>query len=185
MAAGDDLDVGGVVKPGAAVVSQGRDLGQGCQDIDFSEGERGLADAAGFSRNGRAQLGKQAAFDLYDLFLGIENFGFVFFQLRSGEALGVDQGLLALVVGRGQVRIRLRDFEIVAKDRVELYLQRCDSGALALALLDLCQELFAVAAQVAELVEFGLSSGLNYAAVAEGDRGFRDDGAFNALAKIG
>ena len=103
----DDFDVGGVVELGAAVVSQGRDLGQGSQHIDFGERERGLADAAGFSGNGRTQLGKEAALDVYDLLLGIENLRFVLLQLWSGEALGVDQGLLAFVVGRGQVRVGL------------------------------------------------------------------------------
>ena len=38
--------------------------------------------------------------DLDDLFLRVENFRFVFFQLRSGESLGIDQRLLALVVRR-------------------------------------------------------------------------------------
>ena len=104
VAPGDDFDVGGIVELRAAVIAQGRDVGQRRQHIDFGQRQRGLADAAGFSGNRRAQLGKQPALDFDDLFLGIENLGFVFFQLRRGEALGVDQGLLALVVGRGQVR---------------------------------------------------------------------------------
>jgi len=59
------------------------------------------------------------------------------------------------------VRVRLRDFEIVAKDGVELYFQAGDSGALAFALFDLGEELFAVAAEVAELIEFLRSRGLD------------------------
>ena len=126
----------------------------GRQHVDLSQRQRSLPDATGFSGNRRAQLGKQAAFDVDDLFLGIENLGLVFFQLRRGEALGVDQGLLALIVGRSQVQIGLRNLEVVAKNRIELHLERRDPGPLPLPLLDLGQKLFAVAAQVAQLVEF-------------------------------
>ena len=52
------------------------------------------------------------------------------------------------------MQVGLRDLEVVAKNRVELYLERRDPGALPLPLLDLCQKLFAVAAQVAQFVEF-------------------------------
>ena len=52
------------------------------------------------------------------------------------------------------MQVGLRDFDVVAEDRVELHLQRSDPGALALALLDLRQILLAVAAQVAQFVEF-------------------------------
>ena len=105
---------------GAAIISQGGDLRQRRQHIDFSQRQRGLADAAGLTGNSRSQFGKQPALDIDDLFLSIENLRFVFLQFGSGEAFGVDQSLLAFVIGRGQMRVRLRDFEIVAKDRIEL-----------------------------------------------------------------
>ena len=83
------------------------------------------------------------------------------------------------------MRVGLRDFEIVAEDRIELYLERRDAGALPFALLDLRQKLFAVSAQVAKLVEFGIDAGLNDAAVAERNWRLRDDRAVDALAQIG
>ena len=52
------------------------------------------------------QFGKQAALDLDDFFLGVENLRFVFFQLWSREALGIDQRLLTFVVGGREVQIR-------------------------------------------------------------------------------
>ena len=78
---------------------------------------------------------------------------FVLLQLGRGEALGVDQRLLAFVVGGREMQVGLRDLEVVAEDVVELHLQRADAGALALALLDLRDVLLAVAAEVAQLVE--------------------------------
>ena len=113
----------------------------------------------------RAHRGEGAGLDVHVLFLGIENLRFVFLQLWRGKALSVDQGLLAFVIGRGQVRVRLRDFEIVAEDGVELYFQAGDSGALAFALFDLGQDLFAVAADIAERIEFLLDSLMNDAAL--------------------
>ena len=108
-----------------------------------------------------------AALNLDDLFLSIENFRFVFFQFRSGEALGVHQRLLALIIGGHKMQIGFRDLEIVAEDGIELHFERANSGALPLALFDLRKKLFAVAAQVAELIQFLIDAGSNHAAVAE------------------
>src|ERR1019366_6399875 len=72
------------------------------------------------------------------------------------------------------------DFDVVAEDVVEAYLERGDAGALALAGLDLGDVLLAVLAEVAELVELGMISGADGAAIGEvegwliGD-GFEDD----------
>ena len=46
-----------------------------------------------------AKLGEDAALDLDGAFLRGEDFRLELFELGSGEALGVDEGLLALVVG--------------------------------------------------------------------------------------
>ena len=46
-----------------------------------------------------AQLGEDAFLDLNGSVVRGENFALVFLQLGSGEALGVDQRLLAFVVG--------------------------------------------------------------------------------------
>ena len=84
--------LGGVVKLRAAVVAQRGKMGEGEQHVDFSQGQRALADAARFGGDGQAQLGEQAALDFDDLLLGVEDLGFVFLQLRGGEALGARPG---------------------------------------------------------------------------------------------
>ena len=80
-------------------------MGQGRQHIHFGKCKRRLPDAPGLPGNGRTQFGKQPPFDLDDFLLGIQNLRLVFFQLRRGKALGIDQGLLALIVRRRQVKI--------------------------------------------------------------------------------
>ena len=56
------------------------------------------------------------------------------------------------------MQIGLRNLEVVAKNRIEFDLQRRDTRPLTFPLLDLGQKLFAVAAQVAQLVEFMINA---------------------------
>ena len=96
-----------------------------------------------------------------------------------------DQRLLAFVILRDEVQIRLRDFEVVAEDGIELYLERADAGALALALLDLRENLLAVAAEFAQFVEIAVDAGGDHAAVGKAQRRLGDDRVLDALAQIG
>src|SRR6185369_2022948 len=107
-------------------------------------------DALCLGCNGAAQLGKQPALDNDNLLLSVEDLGFVLLQLRSRESFGAHQGLLALVIRRSQVQIRLADLDVVPKYAVELHLQRINGRALPFALLDLRDVLLAVAAQVTQ-----------------------------------
>ena len=47
---------------------------------------------------------EKAALDFEDAVVGIENFALVFLQFGRGETLGVDQRLLAIVIGGGSDR---------------------------------------------------------------------------------
>ena len=82
------------------------------------------------------QLGKDPLLNFDAAVVRGEDFAFVVLQLRRGEALGIDQRLFALVVGRREREVRLGDLDVVAEDRVIAHLQRADAGALPLALLD-------------------------------------------------
>src|SRR5664280_2854327 len=154
----DNFDVRAIFKLGTAVVAIGSERGKRSEYIDFRQRQRSLPDASRLGGDGGAQLRKQAPLDLDYLLLGVEYLHLVLFQLRRGKALGVDQGLLAFVLPRREVQVRLGDLEVIAEDAVELDLQRTDAGALAFALLDLCDVLFAVTAQVAKFVESRLAS---------------------------
>ena len=86
---------------------------------------------------------------------------FVFLELGGSVALGVDEGLLALVVGGREMQIGLGNLDVVAENLVETDLERTDGGALALALFHGGDDLLAVLAEVAQLVEFGVIAAAN------------------------
>src|SRR5262249_50826984 len=100
-----------------AIVPQRRDMCQGPKDIHLRQRERGVPNALCLGRNRSAQFGKQTALDVDDLLLRIENLSLVFLELRSREALSPNQGLLAVIILRDKMQIRLRNLEVVAKDR--------------------------------------------------------------------
>ena len=83
------------------------------------------------------------------------------------------------------MEVGLRDLDVVAEDLVEADLQRVDAGAFAFALFHGGDDLFAVLAEVAEFVEFGVIVGADDAGVG-GERGrLVGDGALEAFADVG
>src|ERR1035438_8599513 len=99
MASFDNLEIARLLwilmKSWPTVIAQGGNVCQASEHVHFGQCERGLADTLGLSGNRGSQFGKQAALDLDDLFLGIEDLRFVLFQFGSCEALGIDQRLFA------------------------------------------------------------------------------------------
>src|SRR5690242_7096781 len=92
------------------------DEGQRCDHVNLCHSQRRLPDPPRLSGDHCPQLSKQSALDLHNFFLRIENLGFIFFELWRSEALGIDQGLLALVVARSEVEVGLADLDVVAED---------------------------------------------------------------------
>ncbi len=82
------------------------------------------------------------------------------------------------------MQVRLRDFDVVAKDGIEFDFERRDAGAAALALLDLRQHLLAVAGQFAQLVEVAIDAGGDDSAVSETQGRLGNDGLLDARAQI-
>src|SRR5207237_551441 len=81
--------------------------------------QSGGAQARGVGSNGGTNVDEKLAFDFDDALVSGEDFAFVSLQLRRSEALGVDQGLLALVIGRSKMQVGLGDFDVVAENLVE------------------------------------------------------------------
>src|SRR5580698_2212445 len=154
----------------AAIAILGRHIPQRGGDIQLRHRRGRRADALRLRRGALAYAGEQLPFEREDLVFGVEHLTFVVLQLRRSEALGVGQGLLALVIGRRQMLIGARDFDVVAEDVVEANLERLNARALALARLNLRDVLLAVLAEVAQLVQAGVEAGANRAAVGEVDR---------------
>ena len=132
-----------------------------------------------------ADFGEELSLERENLVLGVEHFALVILQFGSGEAFGVGQRLLALVIGGRQMLIRARDLDVVAEDVVEAHLEGGDARALALAGLDLGDVLLAVLAEIAEVVEFGMVSGANRAAIRQVERRFIGDRPEDEAADVG
>ena len=184
MAPADDFKLSAVAEFRPGVVPGAGELGEGGEDVELRQRRGGGAEARGSGRHLPAHLGEELPLEFGDLLFRREHLALVLLELRRGEALGVHQRLLALVVGRRSRQVRLRDFDVVAKDVVEAHLERTDAGAPALARLHLGDVLLAVAAQAAELVELGVVARADGARV--GERGGRvvADGPRNQLAQV-
>ena len=117
----------------ALVVALGGEMGEAGEHVELRQRGGGLANARGIARHLAADADEQVAFQRRGCAPRRPESSLLFFQLRRGEAFGVHQCLLALVIRRRQVQIGLRDFDVVAEDIVEADLERGDAGALALA----------------------------------------------------
>src|SRR5882757_10574657 len=83
------------------------------------------------------------------------------------------------------MQIGLGNFDVIAEDVIETDFERSDVGALALALFHGSDDLLAVLAEIAQLVEFSVEAGANDARLG-GQRGrFIGNGVFKKFADVG
>ena len=136
VAASDDFEEGCGVDAGAGVAAKRGEMREVGDEVDFGDGGAGAPDAAGVIDEATAEVGEDAFFDFDGALLGGEDFGFVVLELRGGKALGVDEGLLAFVVGRDAGEVGFGDFDVVAEDGIKADLEGADAGAAALAVFD-------------------------------------------------
>src|SRR5439155_2445199 len=169
----------------ARVAVFGGELGERQRDIELGDRGCGSFDARRVSSGEAAQLFKNLALDSEDFLLGLEDFPFEILQLRGSESFRVDQGLLALITGRREMEVRFRNFDVVAENVVEPNLEGSDTGASALALLDLREVGAAVARDVAQLVEAGIEAVADGAAVGEVDGRLGGEGREDLVAHFG
>jgi len=83
------------------------------------------------------------------------------------------------------MQVWFRDFNVVAKDLIEANLQRGDSRAFALALFHRGDDLFAVLAQVAELIQLGVIARADHPGIGGQRRRLVGNGAFEPFPNIG
>ncbi len=115
------------------------DLRQRGGDVEFGDGARRWRGCAAPARRRAGARRRRARFSsVEDLLFGVEDFALVVLQLRRGEALGVDQRLLALVIGRREVQIGFRDFDVVAEDVVEADFERLRCRCAARSRASIC-----------------------------------------------
>ena len=126
--------------------------------------------AAALRDHGATQVGEVLGLELELALLGGEDLALEVGDLGGHVALGIHQRLLAGVVVRHALLVRLGDLDVVPEDLVVTDLERRDAGALALALLDRQDVPLAVVGERPAAVEFGVYTGGDDAAFAHGPR---------------
>ena len=101
VAAGLDLQDRLLDHLGPAVALLGRQLGQPAEDVDLGQHGAGLDQPGGVGGDPVAEGGEQLVFEGVGAVLGVADLVLVLLQLGRDVALGVLDGLLADVVGRG------------------------------------------------------------------------------------
>ena len=167
------------------VVIHGGCLGQRREHVDGGNGAGGGLDAWRFSRDGTAQFLEQLQFALDDPLVGTDHLFLVFLQRRRDVALAARNRLLAVIVGRHRVQIRLGDLDVVAEDAVVADLQVGDAGARALAFLHFGDVLLAASADGAQIVDLGVEAVAREAAVAGEHRWIINQRRLDLVAHIG
>ena len=150
------------------------------EQIGFGNGCRGAADASGCFEDGLAQFDEDAFLDFNASVVCGEDLALEFFELGRGETFGVDQGLLALVIGWRKGHVGLGDLDVVTEDRVIADLEGTDAGAGAFALFNGRDGLAAGGGDGAQLIEFRVDAGGDCAAIGECQRRLGNESGFNA-----
>ena len=133
-----------VVHVRLGVVVDGGDFGQRGEHVERGERARGRLNPRRFGGDrARAARSKISSSRSRIRSSAPEHLLFVFLQRRRDEALAAGDRLLAVIVGRHGVQVRLRDLDVVAEHAVVADLQRRDAGARALALFHLGDDLLA------------------------------------------
>src|SRR6185503_7682827 len=117
-------------------------------------------------------------------FVGAEHLVLVLLERGRDEALAAGNRLLTEVVARDVRQVRFRNLDVVPEDAVVADFQRVDPGAAPLRLLHLGDAALAGAADVPELVELGIDTVANRAAVAGERRRLVQERRFEIAAQI-
>ena len=166
MAAGADVDAGLVHKLRCAPSQRQRALGQRTQRVKRRQRARHPRQRRHMGLQLLQQRFVEPPFARQRTFPRAERLVLESLELGCDEAFGVFERLTASVVGWHLVHLTLGDLDIKAVHLVELHPQVGDTGACALALLQVEQKSIAVVLDRAQFVEFGVKAAGDDAAVA-------------------
>src|SRR5580704_18162614 len=180
----DDEKFAGGIELRADVAAIRGQLCKRGEDIQLRLGRRGASQTHRLRGNGRTDIHEQLAFDFENAFVGGKNLALVFLELGGSEAFGVDQRLLALIVRRREMQIRFRNLNVIAKNLIETDFERADSSAFAFPLFHGRNDLFAMPAQIAQLVELAVIAAANHSRIRGERRRLIRNGAFELFAHV-
>ena len=167
------------------VAVQARGFGERRQHVQLRQRGGGLLDFWQLAEHILAHALEQFVFQLHAAFLRAEDFAFHLLQFRRDVAFAVGDGLLADVMRRDLVEIRLRDFDVIAENGIEPDFQRRDAGAPDFVRLQFRNPVLAAALGRAEFVERGIEAVADHAAFLDRQRRVIHDGARNQLHEVG
>ena len=130
----DDGELVAVVDVRLDVVADRGSFGERGEHVERRQRARRGLDARRLGGDLPAQPLEDLELALEDALVGAEHLLLVLLERRRDEALATGDRLLAVVVGRHRVEVRLRDLDVVAEHAVVADLERADAGARALAL---------------------------------------------------
>src|SRR5919109_94109 len=125
------------------VVAERCRFGEPGKHIKRGERPRAVENARGVGGHTRAQRFEEFQFALDAALVRAQYFFFVLLECGSNEALASRDSLLAMVVRRHRMQVRFRNLDVVTEYAIEPDLERLDTGARALALFHLGDDLFA------------------------------------------
>ena len=135
-----------------------RQRGEVQQNVEFGKGA-GVAKQRGHGLLGACdEVGEELGFESGDALVGVKDALFLLLELGGDVALGVDEGLLTDPVRGDAVFVRVADLEVVAKDVVEVELERGDSASVGFGLKDSFEDGPGIALEGAVAVEFGVDA---------------------------
>jgi hypothetical protein len=100
-----------------------RDLGERRNCVEHGHGARHRVHASHLTAGAGPHRVEELALALLDLFARRQHSLFEILERRRHEPLAIRYGLPTLVVGRDEVQVRLRDFDVIAEDLVEADLE--------------------------------------------------------------
>ena len=163
--------------PRLRVAVSRRHLGEGGEGVEGAHRRRRRRDPGAGGRHPLPQAGEVLLLEGDLAPLGGQDLLLQLLDLGGDVALGVDQGLLADVVVRHPVLLRLGDLDVVAEDLVVADLERADAGRLPLAGLEGQDVALAVAGQRSAAVQLVVDAGGDHPALGQGGGGRRFEGA--------
>ena len=118
------------------------------------------------------------------LVLCIQNCVFQFFKLRRSISFCIGKGLLADVILRNQILIRIGHFKIIAEYLVIFNLKIFDTGSFSVLLFQFCKPLLSITLGTAQHINSLIKTILNHTAFSDGNRRFLYNCIQNQLINI-
>ena len=168
-----------------AIIVQARRFGERRQHVELRQRRGGLLDFRQLAEHFLTHALEQFVFQLHAAFLRAEDFAFHFLQLRRDVTFAVGDGLLANVMRRHLVEVRLGDLDVVTENGIEPDLERRDAGARDFVGLQFGNPILAAARGLAEFVERSVKSVADHATFLHRERRVIHDGAGNQFHEVG